>query len=478
MKKEKVFMKRKSCLLASVGALCLAASLSLTCQAGQKTQSYAHPSLFGTQAQVMTKDNTAYVTAGKVKRCPCVAPVIGKEHVFIKSWASNMLAMMERGYKGEFNPKLPILRSELAILMAEGLAIDSATVKYNYTDIANDYWAKEWIDKALAADVMIGYPDRTFRPDQPVTKAEVFATIAKVIDVPFDRNGVFAKYNDQVIQQVPTWAVPATKEVVESNLLRNIPNTKKLINDEFLSREQVAYLVGTLRYTYLTSAANGQSIGSFSYRPTAISIKLSERISARTSNVGDIFTAETTKDVTIQGVTFPAGSTVKGIVDEVNRPGVKNPAYIKVRFVEISNDDTIMDLARDLAAVQVDVAKNPNIVSRVLAAPFSAAGRVAGVAGRTAGSGLDVAGDGLENLGDNLSDAFADTFSLHPLKGLKSVGSGFITIGKGVYDLSKLVVSGTFGVLYELGDEVKYIILPSSTNDSSLNPDEELTIIY
>ncbi len=471
-------MKRKSCLLASIGALCLAASLSLTCQAGQQVQSYGNPSLFGSQAQVMTKDDAVFVTAGKLRRCPCLAPVAGKENVFVKSWAGNMLTMMKRGAAGEFNPKMPILRSELAIVMAEGLGLAEGPVKYNYKDINSGYWASEWINRALASDVMIGYPDKTFRPDQPVTKAEVFATIAKVIDVPLKDKSLFAKYNDEVIQQVPTWAVAAAKEVVESDLLRNIPNTKKLINDEYLSKEQVAYLVGTLRYTYLMSAVNGQNVGAFTYEPTAISIKLSERISARTSNVGDTFTAKTTKDVILQGVTFPAGSTVKGIVDGVNRPGLDNPAFIKVKFVEISSEDTVMDLQRDVAAVQLDCQKNPNVVSRILAAPFSAAGRIAGVAGRTVGTGVDVVGNGLENLGDNLSDAFSDTFSLHPLKGLKSVGSGFITVGKGIYDLGKLVVSGTFGVLYEVGDEIKYVILPSTTNDSSLNPDEELTIVF
>lgn len=471
-------MKRKSCLFASIGALCLAASLSLTCQAGQQIQNYAHPSLFGSQSQVMTTAKANYVIAGQTKKCPCIASISGKENVFVKSWASSMLAKMQRGANGDFNPKLPILRSELAILMAEGLSLPNGTVNYNYKDIQSGYWASEWINRALASDVMIGYPDRTFRPDQPVTKAEVFATIAKVIDVPFDKTSAFAKYNDQVIQQIPTWAVPATKEVVESSLLRNVPNTKKLVNDEYLSKEQVAYLVATLRHTYLLNAVNGQNVGSFTYRPTAINIKLSERISARTSNVGDIFTAKTTKDVTIQGVCFPAGSTVKGVVEEVNRPGYKNPAYIKVKFVEISNEDTIMDLQRDLAAAQVDCEKNPNVLSRLFAAPFSAAGRVAGVAGRTAGTGVNVVADGVENLGGNISDAFSDTLSLHPLKGLKSVGSGFITVGKGVYDLGKLIVSGTFGVLYELGDEIRYVILPSSTNDSSLNPDEELTIIY
>ena len=72
----------------------------------------------------------------------------------------------------------------------------------------------------------------------------------------------------------------------------------------------------------------------------------------------------------------------------------------------------------------------------------------------------------------------SDTFSLHPLKGLKSVGSGVIAVGKGVYNITKYAVSGTFGVLYEFVDECKYIIVPNTTNDSSLNPDEELTIIF
>ena len=46
------------------------------------------------------------------------------------------------------------------------------------------------------------------------------------------------------------------------------------------------------------------------------------------------------------------------------------------------------------------------------------------------------------------------------------------------YVVLLLVVSGTFGVLYEFVDECKYIIVPNTTNDSSLNPDEELTIIF
>ena len=45
-------------------------------------------------------------------------------------------------------------------------------------------------------------------------------------------------------------------------------------------------------------------------------------------------------------------------------------------------------------------------------------------------------------------------------------------------NITKMAVSGTFGVLYEFVDEAKYVIVPNTTNDSCLNPDEELTIIF
>ena len=284
--------------------------------------------------------------------------------------------------------------------------------------------------------------------------------------------------NGQTLKYVPEWAYKATNEVIASGLLNVVPNTDKVINDEYLSKEQVAYFISAMKRNFQIDISKGAIGCASKYEPVAVKIKLSERISARTSNVGDTFTAKTTEVVTLAGTTFPAGSTVKGKVTSVARPGVKRPGFIEVQFENIKDGDNCVDFPRHLSAAQAEVMKNPNIVSRVLGAPFSMVGRVAGVAGRTVSEGAEVIANGVEEYGGNWSDAFADTASLHPLKGLKSVGSSFITVGKGVYNLSKLAVSGTFGVLYEFYDECKYLIVPNTTNDSSLNPDEELTIIF
>lgn len=120
-----------------------------------------------------------------------------------------------------FNPKMPVLRSELAVILSEGFELKGRGSK-SYSDIPADYWAKDWIYGALSQGVMIGYPDNKFRPDQPVTKAEVFATIAQLIQVPIDRSLIVPPFKGKDIQYIPRWAITPTKEVVASRLLEQI----------------------------------------------------------------------------------------------------------------------------------------------------------------------------------------------------------------------------------------------------------------
>lgn len=466
-------------ILAALSVVCMTSCVAMAGEAAD-VQAYAHPTMFGSQGHSLVSAENDVIIGGKVYK-PCNAKTIqGKQNVVIareaKTLLNNMKNQMDSKRAGLYDPKMPTLRSELAYIIANGLNLNK-TAPNKYSDVTDGYWAKDEIDRALAADVMIGYPDSTFQPDKAITKAEVFCTFAKMMDLSVDRKAT-PTFNGQTVKYIPDWAVGAANEVIASNILSNIPDKDKVVNDEYLSKDQVAYMLTAMKSMFRIDTTNGVTNCATKYEPIALKIKLSERISARTSNVGDTFTAKTVEDTTIAGVCYPAGSTVKGVVSGVSRPGVKNPGFIEVKFESIKNGDNCAEFPAQLSCAQVDVAKNPNIASRVLGAPFSMAGRVVGVAGRSAASIAEVTANGVEEYGDNWSDAFADTASLHPLKGLKSVGSSFITVGKGVYNIVKITGSGVFGVCYELVDEVKYIIVPNTTNDSSLNPDEVLTILY
>ena len=470
-------MKKLTKLVASIFAVFLLLATSVSAQEA-KIESYAHPTLFNNTVETtINTDNTEYVVGGKIIKDSKKVSLKNKENVLVNAWVKDILNTIKVNTdRTNFNVKMPVLRSELAVILSEGLSINKTTKSY-YTDITEKYWAKSWINRALAAKIMIGYPDKTFRPDQPVTKAEVFATIATLIDVPTDRSLIVPSYKGKQLQFVPKWAIAPAKEVVASDLLAQIPDQDKMISNEYLTTEQVAYLVGALRQYYIFNDKNaGKYVGA--YKPVKLEVKLTERLSAKVSNVGDKFVAKTVCPVTLAGKTFPANSEVIGQIVNVSRPGYKKEGFIEIKFLEIKSENQALDFPKNLEDATATKCANANVIARLLGFPFSSAARVVGVAGRSVGTGVNIAANDVEQYGDRISNTFVNTAALQPKAGLRSFGNSFVTVGKGIYDVSKIAVSGTFGVLYELGDEITYVVLPSKSANSTLNAGDVLTIIY
>jgi len=461
--------------LAAVAVLGTAAFAGETPQ----IQSYAHPTLFGSEAQVEVGAKTSSIVGGKITKCADAKTVTGKENVVIKSFAKKELdKFAANSSESKFSNKSPVLRSELAQTLADGLELAQVKEADKYTDVASSYWAKEAIDQALAADIMIGYPDSSFKPEQRVTKAEVFCTLAKIFDVSYDAKAT-PTYNGKAIKCIPDWAVGATNEVLATGILDSVPDESALINYEYLSKEQVTYLVGALsEYLKKNPSAATSCVKTASTPAYEVLIKLEERLSARVSNAGDTFTAVLVEPATIEGVSYPAGAKIKGIVSEVVRPGVKNPGYIKVQFKEIKNGDTVTKLPEVVSGATAETVKDPNILARLVAAPVSASARVLGVAGRTVSQEASLTSNSVEKYGDNWSNAFCDTLCLQPMAGLKNVGSSFVTAGKYIWNSAENVVGGVFGVGYELVDEVRYLVAPKYSNNASLNPKEVLKVTF
>lgn len=475
--------KIKMLLVAMIALFTLSSAAYADDAVSNNVEAYAHPTMFGSQSQETATTDATYVVGGKILKSKNQIGLKNKDKVMVDSFVKDVMSIMKDKETGKiFNPKMPVLRSELAVVLSEAFNLQASKNLNQFSDITAEYWAKDWIYGAAAHGVMIGYPDNTFKPDQPVTKAEVFATIAQLISVPTNKSLIVPSYKGKAIKFIPKWAIAPTKEVVASKLLNEVPDSSKVNNDEYLSKEQVAYLIGALRqdWLYKNSIAKDENAPAAikAYAPTVVKIKLVDRLSARQSNVGDKFSAKTTKDVTIQGKCFKAGSVVKGEVVEVARPGVNNPGFIKVKFNQIKDDTQCIDFPKNLSEAQASTLKNPNVLARLLGFPLSGAARVVGVAARSAGSAVNVAANGTEQIGDNLSNVMVDTLSLQPVAGLKNFGNAFVTLGKGVFDITKLAVSGSFGILYEATDEMRYLIVPQYSNSSSLNPGEELDIVF
>ncbi|MCI6646791.1 MAG: S-layer homology domain-containing protein [Oscillospiraceae bacterium] len=82
---------------------------------------------------------------------------------------------------GTFRPNAPITRAEFSAIAAR-----FSDVVYNgnssFTDVAANHWAARYITLAEYLGWVTGYPDGSFHPDQAITRAEAITLINRVLE--------------------------------------------------------------------------------------------------------------------------------------------------------------------------------------------------------------------------------------------------------------------------------------------------------
>ena len=105
---------------------------------------------------------------------------------------------MVKGYPdGNFMPRADITRAEFAAMATRFADISSGSK--TFTDVAKDHWAYDVIQKAAEAGWISGYPDGSFKPDQPITRAEVVAITNRMLNRFADEAYVDA-HQDKILQ--------------------------------------------------------------------------------------------------------------------------------------------------------------------------------------------------------------------------------------------------------------------------------------
>ena len=96
----------------------------------------------------------------------------------------NHFAYMSGYLDGTFKPNQNITRAEVAVMFSRLIDEDFDSDNYETTsflDVAEDEWYSDRIGYIESLGIINGYPDSTFRPNAPITRAE-FATIAANFD--------------------------------------------------------------------------------------------------------------------------------------------------------------------------------------------------------------------------------------------------------------------------------------------------------
>ncbi|MBW7473177.1 DUF11 domain-containing protein [Paenibacillus oenotherae] len=134
------------------------------------------------QAEVLT-DNTAIIGAA----AKLVEPEDDRSSIRIMLFSSRFGEQLHKRYtkgypSGNWLPNRSITRAEIAAIFARIMNLED-TVKGTsfYSDVKSGFWAAEYIEAVSRAGLFSGYANNAFKPDQPITRAELSAVIFRYL---------------------------------------------------------------------------------------------------------------------------------------------------------------------------------------------------------------------------------------------------------------------------------------------------------
>ena len=106
-------------------------------------------------------------------------------------WAANYIGYMQQfgiinGYNGSFRPNDPVTRAEFAAIASRFEKLTEGTK--SFSDVPSTHWAAKYINFAATRGWVTGYPDGTFKPGNPITRAEVAAVTCRLLERTADQD--------------------------------------------------------------------------------------------------------------------------------------------------------------------------------------------------------------------------------------------------------------------------------------------------
>lgn len=129
------------------------------------------------------------------------------------------------GYSdGTFKPNAVINRSQFAVLLSRALKLPEAESASTFADQKDiPAWAAEHIQSAVAAGLMGGYSDGTFRGSNNITRTEMAVIIARAAKLNTEQA---ASLNFADTANIPAWAKQEVAAAVQAGLVSGKSNNR------------------------------------------------------------------------------------------------------------------------------------------------------------------------------------------------------------------------------------------------------------
>ncbi len=162
-------------------------------------------------------------------------------------WAAGFIrGLVAKGYisgfpDGTFKPQAPITRAQYAAIIAKAFSLPAKQPASQFTDVAQSFWAFPFIQKANQMGFISGFPDRSFRPDQNLTRVQAIVSLIGGLGLTGGLLDGLSFYSDRV--QIPSYAAEKVATATQRRIVVNHPVVRQLEPMRDVTRGEIAALV-------------------------------------------------------------------------------------------------------------------------------------------------------------------------------------------------------------------------------------------
>ncbi|PSB00588.1 glycoside hydrolase family 10 protein [Merismopedia glauca] len=162
-------------------------------------------------------------------------------------WAQNCIEYLAakqivRGYpNGAFKPNAAVSRGEFAVMLQKVFP-DSIPMRTSvqFKDIPANYWGRNAIAHAYRTGFLSGYPDRTFHPNESISRVEALVSLTSGLKYRSDREAKDLSLAIKDSQDIPEYAEKAVSAAIEKQLVVNYPDVRQLNANQATTRAEAA----------------------------------------------------------------------------------------------------------------------------------------------------------------------------------------------------------------------------------------------
>ncbi|NEP00540.1 MAG: family 10 glycosylhydrolase [Symploca sp. SIO2E9] len=164
------------------------------------------------------------------------------------NWAQTCIEQLSQqqiisGYPdGSFGPNQPVTRAEFAAMLNQAFP-EAAQVRDDrkFADVPSTYWASEAISKAYQRGFLSGYPGGVFRPKQNIPRVQALVSLANGLNyTPIGPSWETLEQAFADAQAIPEYAQSAIAAALENQLVVNYPKVGTLNPNNQASRAEIA----------------------------------------------------------------------------------------------------------------------------------------------------------------------------------------------------------------------------------------------